>query len=123
MINFRIIYDIIIGLLVGINMGATGIGAGLMTVPLLIHSGLSFKESVSVSMLMQLLPQSILGVRNYWNEIKWSTSLRVISASVIGIYIGSYIIVKNIISQRIIYKFITIFLFGSSIYFYLNFWH
>lgn len=123
MINFRIIYDIIIGLLVGINMGATGIGAGLMTVPLLIHSGLSFKESVSVSMLMQLLPQSILGVRNYWNEIKWNTSLRVISASVIGIYIGSYIVVKNIISQRIIYKFLTIFLFGSSIYFYLNFWY
>tara|TARA_B110001450_G_C17576787_1_gene463180 strand:- start:716 stop:1081 length:366 start_codon:yes stop_codon:yes gene_type:complete len=121
MIN-RAVHDIMIGLFVGISMGATGIGAGIISVPLLIHSGLTFKESVSVSMLMQLLPQSILGVRNYWNEIKWNTSIRVISASVIGIYIGSYIIVKNIISQNLIYKILTIILLASSFYFYFNFW-
>ena len=66
---FRIFSDLLIGMGVGISMGATGIGAGLLSVPLLIQSGLSFKEAVSVSMLMQLLPQSILGVRNYWSEI------------------------------------------------------
>lgn len=120
---FRIFSDLLIGILVGISMGSTGIGAGLLTMPMLIQTGLSFKEAVSVSMLMQLLPQSVLGVRNYWSEIKWGVSLRVILSSVIGIYIGSVIVTKNIISQTILYKILTLFLFFSSIYFYLNFWN
>uniref|UniRef100_A0A6C0KWE7 Membrane transporter protein n=1 Tax=viral metagenome TaxID=1070528 RepID=A0A6C0KWE7_9ZZZZ len=121
MIN-RIVVDSFIGLLTGISMGATGIGAGLLSVPLLIYSGLSFKEAVSVSMLMQLLPQSILGVKNYWDEIQWGVSLRVIISSILGIYIGSYIVTNNIISEIMLYKILTIFLFFSSIYFYFNFW-
>ena len=118
----RIVYDLLIGMIVGISMGATGIGAGLLSVPMLIQTGLSFKEAVSVSMLMQLLPQSVLGVKNYWTEIKWGVSLRVILSSVIGIYIGSIIVTKNIVSQAVLYKILTIFLFFSSIYFYFNFW-
>lgn len=118
----RVVIDSFIGILTGISMGATGIGAGLLSVPLLIYSGLSFKEAVSVSMLMQLLPQSILGVKNYWDEIQWGISLRVIISSILGIYIGSYIVTKNIISEIILYKILTIFLFFSSIYFYFNFW-
>ena len=121
MIN-RVVVDSVIGLLTGISMGATGIGAGLLSVPLLIYSGLSFKEAVSVSMLMQLLPQSILGVKNYWDEIQWGVSLRVIISSILGIYIGSYIVTKNIISEMNLYKILTIFLFFSSLYFYFNFW-
>tara|TARA_A100001011_G_scaffold400696_1_gene517685 strand:+ start:4020 stop:4388 length:369 start_codon:yes stop_codon:yes gene_type:complete len=118
----RVVIDSFIGILTGISMGATGIGAGLLSVPLLIYSGLSFKEAVSVSMLMQLLPQSILGVKNYWDEIQWGISLRVIISSILGIYIGSYIVTKNIISEIMLYKILTIFLFFSSIYFYFNFW-
>tara|TARA_Y100000992_G_C21154165_1_gene437727 strand:- start:472 stop:837 length:366 start_codon:yes stop_codon:yes gene_type:complete len=119
----RIIYDILIGLGVGISMGATGVGAGILSVPLLIQTGLSFKEAVSVSMLMQLLPQSILGVKNYWSEIKWNVSLRVIFSNIIGIYIGSLVVTKNIFSQTFLYKILTLFLFFSSIYFYFNFWN
>lgn len=118
----RIIYDLFIGMIVGISMGATGIGAGILIVPLLIQTGLSFKEAVSVSMLMQLLPQSVLGVKNYWSEIKWGVSLRVILSSVIGIYIGSRVVTKNIISQTVLYKILTLFLFFSSLYFYFHFW-
>lgn len=118
----RIICDLLIGLGVGISMGATGVGAGILSVPLLIQTGLTFKQAVSVSMLMQLLPQSILGVRNYWSEIKWGVSLRVIFSSIIGIYIGSLIVMKNIVSQTFLYKILTIILFLSSVYFYLNFW-
>ena len=118
----RIIYDLLIGLIVGISMGATGIGAGLITVPLLITSGVSFKEAVSATMVMQLLPQSFLGVKNYWNEINWNLSLRIICTSVIGIFFGSKIVSDNIISELFMYKIITFFLLISSIYFYMKFW-
>ena len=118
----RIIYDLLIGLIVGISMGATGIGAGLITVPLLIGSGVSFKEAVSATMVMQLLPQSFFGVKNYWNEINWSLSLRIIFTSIIGIFFGSKIVTDNIISELFMYKILTIFLLFSSIYFYIKFW-
>lgn len=48
----RIICDLLIGLGVGISMGATGVGAGILSVPLLIQTGFTFKQAVSVSMLM-----------------------------------------------------------------------
>lgn len=118
----RIIYDLLIGLIVGISIGATGIGAGLITVPLLITSGISFKEAVSATMVMQLLPQSFFGVKNYWNEINWNLSLRIICTSIIGIFFGSKIVSDNIISELFMYKIITIFLLISSIYFYMKFW-
>ena len=80
-----------IGCLAGISMGAIGIGAGLITMPLLIYSGLSIPESVAVIMVMQLLPQSAPGVYNYWNHILWKPTICVILGSIIGIWFGSYL--------------------------------
>ena len=52
-------------------MGSIGIGAGLITMPLLIYGGLTIKQSVAAVMVMQLLPQSIPGVINYKKHILW----------------------------------------------------
>lgn len=116
------IYYIIVGLLTGVSMGTIGIGAGVISMPLLIYSGLSVKQSVAVGMVMQLLPQSIPGVVNYWKDILWYPSFVVIASSVFGIWLGSYLVSKNIIKEYLLYRIITIFLFVSSIYFYIYHW-
>ena len=59
---------IFIGLLTGVSMGMIGIGAGVISMPLLIYAGLSVKQSVAIGMVMQVLPQSIPGVINYWKQ-------------------------------------------------------
>mgnify|MGYP000846253725 CR=1 FL=1 len=42
-----------IGLLAGISMGTIGMGAGLITVPLLTMTGLQIKQVIAVIMVMQ----------------------------------------------------------------------
>jgi len=118
MINIKqIIILSLIGILSGLSMGSIGIGAGLITVPLLIIYGINIKTAIALIMVMQLLPQSIFGVINYWNYINWYKSFIVIFASFIGIYIGSFIVTNNYISESTLYKILTIFLIINSIYF------
>lgn len=118
MINIKeIIILSLIGILCGLSMGSIGIGAGLVTVPLLIIYGINIKTAIALIMVMQLLPQSIFGVINYWNYINWYQSFIVIFASFVGIYIGSFIVTNNYISELTLYKILTIFLIINSIYF------
>ena len=112
----------IIGILAGLSMGTIGMGAGLVTVPLLSLTGLGIKQSIAVIMVMQLLPQSIAGVINYREHIDWIPTTIVIIGSLFGIWWGSHLVVYNYISERIIYRLLAIFLFVSSIYFYVNHW-
>ena len=97
MIGFlRCIYFFIVGSIAGVSMGSIGIGAGLITMPLLIYGGLTIKQSVAAVMVMQLLPQSIPGVINYKKYILWLPSLLVILGSIYGIWLGSNAVRKII---------------------------
>jgi len=111
-----------IGLLAGISMGTIGMGAGLITVPLLTMTGLQIKQVIAVIMVMQLLPQSIAGVINYREHIDWTSTIIVIVGSLFGIWLGSYLVMYNYIDERMLYRSLTIFLFLSSIYFFKNHW-
>tara|TARA_A100001015_G_C14706265_1_gene600274 strand:- start:257 stop:631 length:375 start_codon:yes stop_codon:yes gene_type:complete len=118
MINItEIIILSLIGIFSGLSMGSIGIGAGLVTVPLLILYGINIKTAIALIMVMQLLPQSIIGVINYWNYINWYQSFIIIFANFIGISIGSYIVTNKYISELILYKIFTIFLIIITIYF------
>ena len=123
LINIKNVFYLIIGSLAGISMGTIGIGAGLITMPLLIYSGLSIPQSVAVAMVMQLLPQSAPGVYHYRKYILWTPTILVVLGSVIGIWIGSLIVSKKYISENTLYRIITIFLFVSAIYFYIKHWN
>ena len=107
----------LIGIFCGISMGSIGIGGGVIVMPLLVLYGISFKTAVAAIMVMQLFPQSILGVINYYKDINWYISLIILIGSFIGIYIGSYIVSNNYISELTIFKILTIMLIIISIYF------
>ena len=62
-----IIYALI-GILSGISMGIIGIGAGVITLPLLLATGMNIKKAVGCILLMQLLPQSLAGVLIYHKD-------------------------------------------------------
>lgn len=117
----NIIY-FLIGSITGISMGTLGVGAGIISIPLMIKTGLTIKEAVAAGMVMQLLPQSIGGVYNYRKSIVWIPTILLILGSVFGIWIGSYMVNKNLISEKYLYKMLTIILFISTIYFYYNYW-
>ena len=115
-----ILYSIV-GIIVGISMGITGIGAGLLTITLLSYLGVDIKKAVAVCMVMQLFPQSFIGVHNYWNHVDIYMASLVTIFSFFGIWIGSYLVKINYISELFIYKLITLFLFFTSIIFYFKY--
>lgn len=114
----HIIYALI-GMLAGISMGIIGIGAGVITLPLLLATGMNIKKAVGCILLMQLLPQSLAGVLIYHKDknIDYTSSLIVIAGSVLGIIIGAYMVSSNIISESFTYKLLTIVLICTSIVF------
>lgn len=119
----RCIYFFIVGSIAGVSMGSIGIGAGLITMPLLIYGGLTIKQAVGAAMVMQLLPQSIPGVINYKKHILWFPSLLVILGSIYGIWLGSNAVKKKYLTEQTLYRIITIFLFITSVYFYFTHWN
>jgi uncharacterized membrane protein YfcA len=122
--NFiKIFIYLFIGGIAGVSMGAIGIGAGLITMPLLIYSGLTIPESVAVAMVMQLFPQSAPGVYNYWKYIQWKPTFFVILGSFFGIWLGSILTANNYLSELFLYRFLAIFLFLSSLYFFIKHWN
>ena len=100
---------ILIGVLAGIFMGMIGMGAGVITVPLLINTGMGLHNAVGASLLMQLLPQSLPGVLLYHHKgyINYRDSLLVIFGSLLGIGAGSYMMVNEYITERMAYKILT----------------
>ena len=113
-----IIYALI-GILSGISMGIIGIGAGVITLPLLLATGMNIKKAVGCILLMQLLPQSLAGVLIYHNDknIEYTSAFIVILGSVIGIIIGAYMVSNGIISETLTYKLLTIVMIFTSIVF------
>ncbi len=117
----RMIIYFLIGALSGISMGVVGVGAGMLTIPLLIYSGLTLQESVGISLIMQLLPQSLPGVMLYYNngKITYVTAiiaLFVVIGSLLGIYLGSYLVNNNYINLKFMYGNLAGLLIGSGLY-------
>ena len=104
------IHYILIGLVAGISIGILGIGGGTITIPLMLLSGLNIRAAVGVSLVMLLIPQSIGGVYLYNKKkyINWTISLLVVLGSFFGIILGSTLVTKHIITEKLMYKLYTL---------------
>ena len=111
----------LIGALSGLSMGIVGVGAGMLTIPLLIYTGLTIKQSVGISLIMQLLPQSLPGVMLYYkkgaiNNPTILIAMFVVLGSLVGIYVGSYLVHHNYINLKMMYTSLAMILIGSGVY-------
>ena len=72
-----IIAYLVVGIISGLFTGSVGVGSGVILVPLLNQLGMSLSQSVATGLLLQLVPQSIFGVIEYYNagDIIWKNSL------------------------------------------------
>ena len=118
---FYVLIYFLIGTLSGVSMGIIGAGAGMITIPLLIYTGLNIKQAVGVSLIMQLLPQSLPGVMMYYKMDIIDTSLItigmiVVLGSLLGIFTGSYLVNYDYVNLRMMYIALTVLLFGSGLY-------
>lgn len=98
-----IILFILTGIITGLLMGIVGIGGGALLIPMLMMLGLSIKQAVAMSLVLQMVPQTLPGVYLYYKQghVKIYKSIALIIGSVIGVFIGSYLVVNNFISEKI----------------------
>jgi uncharacterized membrane protein YfcA len=94
---------ILTGIITGLLMGVVGIGGGALLIPMLMMLGLSIKQAVAMSLVLQMVPQTLPGVYLYYKQghVKIYKSIALIIGSVIGVFIGSYLVVNNFISEKI----------------------
>lgn len=120
-IKFIIAY-LVVGVISGLFTGSVGVGSGVILVPLLTQLGMSLSQSIATGLILQLVPQSIFGVIEYYNagDIVWKNSLIVLIGSSIGIYFGAKINTKKWISNKYLYLILSITLFTSSIYIFIT---
>ena len=110
----------IIGIITGTSVGLTGMGSGILTVPLLIYAGMTPHETVATVLALHVFPQALPGLYLYYKrgDLNMTKSLFVILGSTIGVYIGSFINCENLVSQETLYKLLSVILACSSIYIY-----
>ena len=83
---------IVIGLLAGILSGLTGVGGGILMIPLLIiFLGLTQHEAQGTALFAMLPPIGILAAMNYYKEgfVKWEYAAVIALTFVVGGYFGS----------------------------------
>lgn len=123
---FLYIIYLTIGFISGISMGIVGVGAGILTIPFLIYTGLQLKQAVAIALIIQLLPQSLPGVysfykKGYINYTILFISLLVLIGSLIGIQLGVYLSTNNIINKKETYRILSYFLILSGLYIYYKY--
>ena len=117
MINY-LLY-LLIGMLAGLSTGTIGVGAGVISMPLLTLSGMSIQQAVGTVLFMQLLPQSFPGFYLYHNSghINYLNSIIVALGSLIGILYGAYLVNYNYVTEKQLYQSLAIILIAVTIYY------
>jgi len=109
----------LIGGLAGLSMGTIGVGAGIISIPLLVYSGMNIHSAVGVSLVMQLLPQSLPGVLIYNKKgyIPYIPSLLVVIGSLFGIMAGAILVSRGIVTENMACKILSVVLIVTAITF------
>lgn len=117
-----------IGLVSGLSMGIVGVGSGLLTIPALVYTGLSLQQSVGISLIIQLLPQSLPGAYMYYKKghINYeviSISIIVLIGSLFGTSLGAFLVTGEYITQQLTYRILSVLLFASSLFIGCKYWN
>lgn len=109
---------LLLGLLAGVIGGMFGIGGGLIMVPaLILLFGFDLKTATGTSLLAQLLPVGLLGVREYWKrgQVSVSPGLWIAAGLLLGVLLGAKLTGRiNPASMKRLYG---LFLLAVGVYF------
>lgn len=107
----------LVGLLSGAIMGLIGIGGGAFLVPLLLLSGLTFSQTISIVLFTQLIPQTLPAFLSYNRAgiFPWKEGIIVTIGSFIGVTGITQYIMANPVNMKILYRLASVSLFLLSI--------
>lgn len=87
----------LVGMVSGLLLGTTGVGAGAVMLGLLILIGFTIKQAIASSLLIQLIPITIVAVYLYHKEghLRIKDTLWIAVFAFIGTTIGAWVVSKN----------------------------
>lgn len=111
---------ILVGMITGGLMGLVGIGGGLLLLQFLIWAGMTFKQAVSVTLIMQIIPQTLPAAYMYYKNghVKVKETVYTIIGSAIGVTIGAYIANYYNINDKFLYGLTGVLLIIGAVYFF-----
>ncbi len=100
---------------VAVIFSMLGLGGGVLYVPILLQSGLSFHHAVPTSLAIMLVMSLTAAVVYHTNElIDWRILFLLEPASILGAYIGSYN--SNLFSEKFLSRLFAVVIFISAIF-------
>ncbi|MGQ4809631.1 hypothetical protein NKDENANG_03054 [Candidatus Entotheonellaceae bacterium PAL068K] len=111
----RTVSGILLGALVGMVIGATSIGGGVLIIPILIfffalRPAKTVGTSIVIGVVLTLANTVIYGTGG---QMDWSTGLIMVSGSLVGVYYGSKLGVR--IPDRTLKMILTLIILGASV--------
>lgn len=113
----------LISVIVGLIVGITGFGDGLLLFPALIHYGIPPKQAVAVSLVLNSIPNTLPALWMYYKNghINVKLTAMITLATLIGITIGAYY-GSEAIPDKYVYRIYTIVVLGIGIYMFRHYW-
>jgi hypothetical protein len=107
-----------VGIISGILSGSLGAGGGVIMVPLLLLCGMTIQESITVGLAITTVPSGAPGLYLQYKagNFKVKESIIVTFGVLIGIIIGSYVIIEYNLSQKTLTRALSILMMFLSIY-------
>lgn len=107
---------IIVGIISGFFLGLIGMGSGLITVPGLTLSGMTIKQAITTSLMLQAVPLTIPGFLVYEKKghFEWEGSMYTLVGSFVGILIGSSVSYYSLVSDKNMYILLSLILILSG---------
>jgi len=114
---------VLIGILTGFTIGLMGIGAGVIMIPLLIYNGMNITQAIAIGLFLQVIPQTIPALIMHYknNTLPIKEAIIITISSILGTYIGTYILINKIIPLRYIYFILSSLLSLVSYYIFFKF--
>lgn len=109
---------VVIGVISGVFIGSIGMGGGAVMTPLLLLTGVPLKGAVAIGLAIQLVPQSLFGVIEFWRSghLNVSHATAVALGSAAGIYGGAILLNRDILPEKWIYRMLSAFMIAGGIY-------
>jgi uncharacterized membrane protein YfcA len=113
----------LISIIVGVIVGITGFGDGLLLFPALIHYGIPPKQAVAVSLVLNSIPNTLPALWMYYKNghINVKLTAMITIATIIGITTGAYF-GSETIPDKYVYRIYTIVVLFIGIYMFRHYW-
>jgi uncharacterized membrane protein YfcA len=113
---------VIIGAVSGVLIGSIGMGGGVVMTPLLMLAGVPLKGAIAIGLALQMVPQSVFGVIEYWKcgHLDVVKAVAVTLGSTVGIYVGAFILNRGYVSEKTTCLCISVFMVAMGVYMFLR---